>query len=76
MAGSLLNAIGLPDLVTENLADYEKLAVTLGRNPARVKSIRRYLNEHGRSSPLFDLPQIVRDIESEFERLALAARTP
>ncbi len=74
MAGSLLNAIGLPDLVTENLADYERLAVTLGRQPARVKSIRRYLNEHGRSSPLFDLPQIVRDIESEFERLALAAR--
>jgi predicted O-linked N-acetylglucosamine transferase (SPINDLY family) len=74
MAGSLLNAIGLPDLVTENLADYEKLAVTLGRNPVRVQSIRRYLAEHGRSSPLFDLPQIVRDIESEFERLALAAR--
>jgi len=74
MAGSLLHAIGLPDLVTENLADYEKLAVTLGRNPARVVSIRRYLNEHGRSSPLFDLPQTVRDIEAEFERLALAER--
>lgn len=74
MAGSLLNAIGLPDLVTETLADYEKLAITLGRQPARVASIRRYLAEHGRSSPLFDLPQLVRDIETEFERLALAAR--
>jgi hypothetical protein len=39
-----------------------------------VKSIRRYLSEHGRSSPLFDLPQIVRDIETEFERLAFEAR--
>ena len=74
MAGSLLNAVGLPDLVTDNLADYEKLAITLGRNPARVASHKRYLAEHGRSSPLFDLPQIVRDIESEFEKLALAAR--
>lgn len=74
MAGSLLNAIGLPDLVTHNLADYEALAVTLGRQPLRVASHRRYLAEHGRSSPLFDLPQIVRDIETEFERLALAAR--
>jgi len=74
MAGSLLNAVGLPELVTESLADYEKLAVMMGRQPARVMSIRRYLNEHGRSSPLFDLPQIVRDIETEFERLALAAR--
>jgi predicted O-linked N-acetylglucosamine transferase (SPINDLY family) len=74
MAGSLLTAIGLPDLVTDTLADYERLAVTLGRNPARVASHRRYLAEHGRSSPLFDLPQTVRDIETEFERLALSAR--
>jgi len=76
MAGSLLNAVGLPDLVTENLADYEQLAVTLGRQPQRVASVRRYLAEHGRSSPLFDLPQIVRDIEAQFEHLALAARGP
>jgi predicted O-linked N-acetylglucosamine transferase (SPINDLY family) len=74
MAGSLLNAVGLPDLVTHNLADYEKLAITLGQQPQRVASHRRYLAEHGRSSPLFDLPQIVRDIETEFEKLALAAR--
>jgi predicted O-linked N-acetylglucosamine transferase (SPINDLY family) len=74
MAGSLLHAVGLPDLVTDNLADYERLAVTLGRHPARVASHKRYLAEHGRSSPLFDVPRIVRDIEAEFERLALAAR--
>ncbi len=74
MAGSLLNAIGLPDLVTDNLADYEKLAVTLGRNPARVASCKRYLAEHGRTSPLFDMPQVVRDIEAAFERLATEAR--
>ena len=75
MAGSLLHAVGLPELVTESLADYERLAVTLGRHPARVKSFKRYLAEHGRASPLFDLPQIVRDIEFEFERLALSARS-
>ena len=74
MAGSLLNAVGLPDLVTETLADYERLAVTLGRQPQRVASYRRYLAEHGRSSPLFDLPQIVRDIESAFEGLVQGFR--
>ncbi len=74
MAGSLLTAVGLPDLVTENLADYEKLAITLGRQPARVASYKRYLAEEGRRSPLFDLPRLVQDIEAEFERLALAAR--
>ena len=74
MAGSLLTAVGLPELATTSLAEYERLAVTLGRQPARVASYKRYLAEQGRRSPLFDLPQIVRDIEAEFERLALAAR--
>ncbi len=76
MAGSLLGAIGLPDLVTADLPAYERLAITLGRQPQRLASYKRYLAEHGRSSPLFDLPQIVRDIEAHFERLALAARAP
>ena len=76
MAGSLLTAVGLPDLITDSLEGYERLAVTLGRNPARVASYRRYLAEHGRASPLFDLPQIVRDIEQAFEALALAQREP
>jgi hypothetical protein len=40
MAGSLLTAVGLPDLITDNLADYERLAITLGRQPARVASHR------------------------------------
>jgi predicted O-linked N-acetylglucosamine transferase (SPINDLY family) len=75
MAGSLLQAVGLPDLITDNLADYERLAVTLGQQPARAASYKRYLAEHGRQSALFDVPQIVRDIESEFERLALAWRS-
>ena len=74
MAGSLLTAVGLPELATTSLADYERLAVLLGQQPARVVSYRRYLAESGRSSPLFDLPQVVRDIEAEFERLALQAR--
>ncbi len=75
MAGSLLGAVGLPDLVTESLTDYERLAITLGREPARVASYKRYLAEHGRQSPLFDVPQIVRDIEAQFEDLALRARS-
>jgi predicted O-linked N-acetylglucosamine transferase (SPINDLY family) len=74
MAGSLLTAVGLPDLVTETLADYERLAVAIGRTPARAASYKRYLAEHGRTSALFDLPRLVRDIETEFERLALAHR--
>ena len=74
MAGSLLNAVGLPDLVTTSLSDYERLAVQLARHPLRVASYKRFLAEHGRQSKLFDVPGLVRDIESEFERLALQHR--
>ena len=74
MAGSLLTAVGLPDLITETLADYERLAITLGLNPARCASYKRYLAEHARNSPLFDLPQTVRNIEAAFESLTLQAR--
>lgn len=74
MAGSLLTNVGLPDLVTFSLADYERLAVQLGNNPMRVASHKRYLAEHGRQSKLFDVPGLVKDIEREFERLALEQR--
>ncbi len=76
MAGSLLTNVGLPDLVTFDMASYERLAVQLGTNPMRVASHKRYLAEHGRQSLLFDVPARVRDIEAAFERVALAHRTP
>ena len=66
--------VSLPDLITETLADYERLAIQLGRQPARLASYKRYLAEQGRASPLFKVPQLVGDIEAGFERLALAAR--
>lgn len=75
MAGSLLTAVGLPDLITTTLDEYEQRAIQIGNQPARAASYKRYLAEHGHSSPLFDIPAIVRDIEREFERLALDARS-
>lgn len=74
MAGSLLTAAGLPELVTDNLADYERLAIQLGRNPLRLVHLRRYLAEEGRAAALFDVPGLVRDIEDAIAPLALDAR--
>ncbi len=74
MAGSLLSNVGLPDLITYSLAEYEHRAVQIGQNPARAQSYKRYLQEHGRQSKLFDIPGLVRDLESKFETLALDHR--
>lgn len=74
MCGSLLTAVGLPDLITHSLQEYEQRAIQIGLNPGRARSYKRYLREEGRQSELFNMPQIVRDIEREFEQLTLAHR--
>ncbi|MBQ0932844.1 O-linked N-acetylglucosamine transferase, SPINDLY family protein [Ideonella alba] len=76
MAGSLLTAVGLPELITETLPDYERLAVAIGRSPGRARSYRRYLEREGRQSPLFDMPARVREFEDALATLALKARQP
>ncbi|MBY0235511.1 MAG: acetylglucosamine transferase, partial [Burkholderiaceae bacterium] len=74
MAGSLLTAVGLPDLVTYSVTEYEQRAIQIGQQPARALSYKRYLQEFGRSSALFDMPALVADMEAQFERMAVAQR--
>jgi predicted O-linked N-acetylglucosamine transferase (SPINDLY family) len=64
-----LSAIGLSELVTENAADYENLAVKLASDPQLLSSIRRKLAEGRRTMPLFDTAQLTRQLESAYERM-------
>jgi predicted O-linked N-acetylglucosamine transferase (SPINDLY family) len=63
MAGSLLRAVGLPELVTHSLDDYEALAVALGNDRPRLAALRARLAANRDTSPLFDTPRFVRDYE-------------
>ncbi len=67
MAGSLLHAVGLPELVTHSLADYEELAVALGHDRERLDALRARLAANRDTSPLFDTPRFVRDYEDLLE---------
>ncbi|HEX7650804.1 MAG TPA: class I SAM-dependent methyltransferase, partial [Noviherbaspirillum sp.] len=71
MAGSLLQALGLPELITTNLQDYERKAVALGNDRAAVAELKEKLAAHRASWPLFDMPQRVRDIEAALEHIAV-----
>jgi predicted O-linked N-acetylglucosamine transferase (SPINDLY family) len=71
MAGSLLTALGLPELITFSLEDYERQAVSLARNKARVEEIKQHLRESRNVSPLFDIPQFVRDLEDLFSQMSV-----
>ncbi|MES2128346.1 MAG: tetratricopeptide repeat protein [Pseudomonadota bacterium] len=69
MAGSLLRAVDLPDLITYTLADYEDKAVELANDPARVAAMKKQLVENRLSCALFDTPRFVRDLEDAFEKV-------
>ena len=67
IAGSQLHAIGLPELVTASLADYEALALKLARDPPLLARYRQRLAENRRTMPLFDMDRYARDFESAME---------
>lgn len=51
---SLLAAVGLPELVAEDLLDFEKLAISIAKDPERLASLRRHLVDARDNAPLFD----------------------
>ena len=63
VAASLLHAVGLPELVTDNLDDYEALALKLATDRALLQSIRRRLEQNRLTAPLFDTDRSRRHIE-------------
>lgn len=54
VAGSLLSAIDLPELITHNAKEYEDLAVELAINAQKLRQIRENLARNRTSSTLFD----------------------
>jgi predicted O-linked N-acetylglucosamine transferase (SPINDLY family) len=69
MAASMLNAIGLPDLVTSSLADYEALARKVATNPGLMASLRARLARNRLAYPLFDTDRCRRHIEAAYQTM-------
>jgi protein O-GlcNAc transferase len=72
VAASLLTAAGLPELITENAADYEALALALARDPARLRALREKLASARATAPLFDTPRLARDLEALYLKMLAA----
>ncbi|HEY4264611.1 MAG TPA: hypothetical protein VGM72_04785 [Micropepsaceae bacterium] len=66
VSASLLSAMGLPELMTSSLAEYEELARALARDPQRLAAIRAKLARSCETSPLFDAAQYARNLESAY----------
>ena len=66
VAASLLQAVGLPELVTDNLQDYEALAGKLARDTDLLSSLRGRLAQNRLTHPLFDTDRFRRDIAKAY----------
>ncbi len=66
VAASLLNAVGLPELITKNHDQYEALALQLATKPRKILSLRRKLAANRLTQPLFDTARFAGHIESAF----------
>jgi len=66
MAGSLLNAIGLPELITTTLEAYEQMAIDLATHPEALAVIRHRLAANRLTTPLFDAKLFTRHIEAAY----------
>jgi protein O-GlcNAc transferase len=66
VAASLLQSVGLPDMVTGTLGDYESLALKLARAPALLAGIRQRLEQNRLTCPLFDTDRFARHIEQAY----------
>jgi protein O-GlcNAc transferase len=66
VAASLLDAAGLPELVTENLEQYEALALRLATDAALLGGLRQRLEQGVAGSRLFDSDRFRRHIEAAY----------
>jgi predicted O-linked N-acetylglucosamine transferase (SPINDLY family) len=66
VAASLLRAVGLPQLITHSLDEYESLALQLARDTTRLEEIRRELARNRAGWPLFDTDRFRQHIETAY----------
>jgi protein O-GlcNAc transferase len=69
VGASLLKAVGMPELVTASLDDYEALAAALASDTSRLQAIRARLEQNRSTHPLFDMNRLCRHIEAAYRTM-------
>jgi protein O-GlcNAc transferase len=69
VAASLLQALGLPELITATRAQYEQAAVELATNPDRLGDLRDRVFRNRFTAPLFDTELYARHLEDAYVQI-------
>jgi predicted O-linked N-acetylglucosamine transferase (SPINDLY family) len=70
VASSLLNAVGLPELACDTLAQYQAQIKALAADPARRQALRHQLEAARDTAPLFDSARYAQDFSALLRRMA------
>jgi predicted O-linked N-acetylglucosamine transferase (SPINDLY family) len=74
VGASALAALGLSELITSSLDEYEGLGLELARSPARLQDLRARLAQLRLSAPLFQTERYCRHLEAAYTRMCQRAR--
>lgn len=69
VAASLLHAVGLPEMVTYSLEEYEARALELATSPAQLDAIKARLSSNRSQAPLFDAKRLARHLEEAYKTM-------
>lgn len=75
VAGSLLAAMGVPELITTDLDAYAELALELARDKGKLERIRSKLASMRDTAPIFDSARYARNLEASFEKMVEIMRS-
>jgi protein O-GlcNAc transferase len=69
VAASILIAMGLGELVAQNTAAYESLALALATDAPRLAALKQKIAANRKTTPLFDTARFARNMEAAFEKM-------
>jgi len=69
LAASLLNALEMPELIAQNLKEYEVLAIYYAQNNLARQTMRNKLKNKRYTAPLFDIPRTVKHIDTAYKNV-------
>ena len=69
VSGSLLNTIGINELITSNTNDYEQKAIEICSNTTLLNQIKNKIKKARRDSSLFNTTLFTKEIEGIYKNL-------
>jgi len=69
VAGSLLKAANMPELITNSMQEYEQLALQLARDPQKLAAVKAKLGQNRDTCALFNTEKFARNLEAAYQTM-------